>query len=76
MWLQRWVRPHTAIPRRVLGTEDDRVPLHDVVGVRRAIGALRRVRLESLEVPHQPLPAVQGLVSTREQSIAGAIGPR
>lgn len=70
------IPPHTAIPRRVFRTKDDRVPLHDVVGVWRAIGAFRRVRLEPLEVPHQPLHAAQGLVSTREQSTEGAIGPQ
>ena len=35
----------TAIPGCVLGAKDYRVPVHDVIRVRRAVGALGGVRL-------------------------------
>jgi hypothetical protein len=45
----------TSVPWRVLRAEDDGVPHHDVVRARRAVDALRRVRLQALEVAHQAL---------------------
>ena len=45
----------TSVPWRVLGPEDDSVPVHDVVGVGGPIDALGRVIAQALEVPHEPL---------------------
>jgi len=36
--------------------EDDGVPLHDVVVLRRPVDALRRVVLHPLEIAHEPSP--------------------
>lgn len=36
--------------------ENDRVPEHDVVVLRRAADASGRIMLQTLEVAHQPLP--------------------
>lgn len=45
----------TSVPRRVLGPEDDSVPVHDVVRVGGPIDALGRVIAQALEIPHEPL---------------------
>lgn len=36
--------------------KNDSVPEHDVVVLRGATNARRRILLEPLEIPHQPLP--------------------
>ena len=45
----------TSVPWSVLRSEDDRIPVHDVVWIGGAIYPLGRVLLQAFEVSHEPL---------------------